>query len=73
MPKAELVADEGVAEKAEPAQLRNEARLNCVSLRSQLELEVTWGPVKGLDERPWGTPLTAPHVTTGGVMPMESN
>jgi hypothetical protein len=67
-----LAADEGAAEKAELTQLRNEDPLNCVSLRSQLELEVTWGAVKGLDERPCGTPLTAPHVTTGGVMPMES-
>ena len=46
--------------------LRNEAQLNCVSLRSQLELQLTWEPGKGPDERPCGTPLTAPHVTTGG-------
>ena len=50
-----------------PNPLRNEAPLNCVSLRSQLELEVTWEPVKGLDERPCGTPLTAPHVTPEGT------
>ena len=60
-----LAADEGAPEKAEPTPLRNEAPLNCVSLRSQLELEVTWRTVKGLDERPCGTPLTAPHVTPG--------
>ena len=50
-----------------PNPLRNEAPLNCVSLRSQLELQVTWEPGKGPDERPCGTPLTAPHVTTGGL------
>jgi hypothetical protein len=44
----------------------NEAPLDSVSLRSQFELELTWGPVKGLDERPRGTPLTAPHVTPEG-------
>jgi hypothetical protein len=32
-----LAADEGAAEKVEPAQLRNEAPLNCVSLRSELD------------------------------------
>jgi hypothetical protein len=37
------------------SQLRNEAPLNCVSLRSQLEDEVTGEAVKGQDERPfWG-------------------
>ena len=34
-----------------PLQLRNEAQLNCVSLRSQLNCEVTCGAVKGQDER----------------------
>jgi hypothetical protein len=56
-----------VNEPKKPNPLTNEAPLNCVSLRSQLELELTWGPVKGLDERPRGTPLTATHVTTGGL------
>jgi hypothetical protein len=29
---------------------------------------VTWGAVKDQDERPMlGAPLTAPHVTTGGL------
>ena len=54
----------GAAEKAEPTQLRNEAPLNCVSLRSQLDDEVTCGPVQGHDERrPSAAPLTAPQVT----------
>jgi len=58
-----LAADEGAAEKAEPAQLRNEAPLNCVSLRSELDDEVTCGALKGQDERPFRAPLTAPQVT----------
>jgi hypothetical protein len=44
--------------KAEPAPLRNEAPLNCVSLRSQLDCEMTCGAVKGQDERPFRAPLT---------------
>ena len=38
--------------RAETTPLRNEAQLNCVSLRSQLDCEVTYGAVKGQDERP---------------------
>jgi hypothetical protein len=41
--------------------------LPIVGLRSQLEAEVRWRAVKGPDERPCGTPLTAPHLTTGGL------
>jgi hypothetical protein len=37
--------------------------LNCVSLRSELDDEVTCGAVKGQDERPFRAPLTAPQVT----------
>ena len=58
-----LAADEGAAEKAEPTPLRNEAPLNCVSLRSRLDCEVTCGAVTGQDERPFRAPLTAPQVT----------
>ena len=58
-----LAADEGAGEKAEPTPLRNEAPLNCVSLRSELDCEVTGGAVKGQDERPCRAPLTAPPVT----------
>src|ERR1700722_20543976 len=47
-----------------PLPLRNEAQLNCVSLRSELDCEVTCGAVKGQDEsRPSAAPLTAPQVT----------
>ncbi len=48
--------------------LRNESQLNCVALRSQLKDEVTWGAVKGQDERPlFGGALDSSHVTTGGL------
>ena len=48
-------------EKAETTPLRNEAPLNCVSLRSQLDCEVTYGAVKGQDERPlFGGALDSP-------------
>ena len=47
--------------RAKTTPLRNEAQLNCVSLRSQLACEVTYGAVKGQDERrPSAAPLTAP-------------
>jgi hypothetical protein len=59
-----LAADEGAQEKAKTTPLRNEASLNCVSLRSQLDCEVTCGAVQGQDERrPSAAPLTAPQVT----------
>src|SRR5271165_294407 len=58
-----LAADGGAGEKAEPTSLRNEAPLNCVSLRSELDCEVTCGAVKGQDERPFRAPWTAPQVT----------
>jgi len=50
-------------QKRKPLPLRNEAQLNCVSLRSELDWEVTCGAVKGQDERPFRAPLTAPQVT----------
>jgi hypothetical protein len=37
----------GERKRAETTPLRNEAQLNCVSLRSQLDCEVTYGAVKG--------------------------
>src|SRR5713226_9795601 len=47
--------------RAKTTPLRNEAQLNCVSLRSQLDCEMTCGAVKGQEERrPSATPLTAP-------------
>jgi hypothetical protein len=53
--------------EAESTRLRNEAQLSCVSLRSELDDEVTCGAVKGQDERPFAAPLTAPQVTTGSI------
>ena len=50
-------------QKRKPLPLGNEAQLNCVSLRSELDCEVTRGAVKGQDERPFRAPLTAPRVT----------
>ena len=59
-------ANEQARERAKTTPLRNEAQLNCVSLRSQLDCEVTCGAVKGQDERrPSAAPLTAPQVTIG--------
>ena len=51
-----LAADEGAPEKAEPTPLRNEAPLNCVSLRSELDDEVTCGAVKVKMNAPSGRP-----------------
>ena len=53
---------------------RNEAPLNCVSLRSQLNCEVTRGVFKGQDERrPSAAPLTAPQVTPELLCSTEEN
>src|SRR5204862_262986 len=41
-------ANEQARERAKTTPLRNEAQLNCVALRSQLDCEVTYGAVKGL-------------------------
>jgi hypothetical protein len=60
-------ANEQARERTETTPLRNEAQLNCVSLRSQFDCEVTDGAVKGQDERPFRAPLTAPPVTTGSI------
>ena len=45
-------AHEQARERAKTTPPRNEAQLNCVSLRSQLDCEVTYGAVKGQDEPP---------------------
>src|SRR5437867_11058980 len=47
-----LAHDESAREKQTPLTLRNEAQLNCVSLRPEFDCEVTWRAVKGQDERP---------------------
>ena len=49
--------------KPQTHQRRNEAQLNCVALRSQLDYEVAWRAVKGQDERQKTAPLTALHAT----------
>jgi hypothetical protein len=56
-------ANEQARARAETTPLRNEAQLNCVSLRSQRDDEVTGGAVKGQDEPPFRAPLPAPPVT----------
>src|SRR6202022_4052555 len=59
---AELGCRQGCSRKAELTQLRNEASLNCVSLRSELDCEVSCKAVKGQDERRHSAaPLTASH------------
>ena len=52
-----------LATKTQTHQLRNEAQLNCVALRSQLDYEVAWRAVKGRDERQKSAPLTSLHAT----------
>ena len=47
-------------ERAKTTPLRNEAQLNCVALRSQLDCEVTYGAIKGQDERPLRGALDSP-------------
>src|SRR5260370_31279142 len=59
--------NERARERAKTTPTRNEAQLNCVSLRSQLDCEVSGGPVKGQDERPFRAPLTAPPLTNGSI------
>ena len=53
----------GTKNKTQTLLLRNEAQLNCVVLRSQLDYEVAWRAVKGQDERQKTAPLTALHAT----------
>src|SRR5580692_9904547 len=73
-------ANEQARERAKTTPLRNEAQLNCVSLRSQLNCEVTCGAVKGQDERrcqgsrgtaPFGGALDSPasHHRTSMLTP----
>jgi hypothetical protein len=47
-------------EKERKPLLWNEAQLNFVSLRSQLDYEVTYGAVKGQDEHPLRGALDSP-------------
>jgi hypothetical protein len=48
--------------KSKPS-TKDEAQLNCVALRPQLDYEVAWRPVKGQDERQKTAPLTGLHAT----------
>jgi hypothetical protein len=48
--------------------LRDEAPLNCVSLRPSLDYEVALRAVKGRDERQKTAPLTALHATGRSVV-----
>ena len=57
--------------KSQTHQLWNEAQLNCVSLRSSLDYEVAWRPVKGQDERPTTAPLTDLHATGRSIVDVE--
>jgi hypothetical protein len=52
-----------LATKTQTHQLRNEAQLNCIGFRSQLDYEAVWRAVKGRDERQKTAPLTALHTT----------
>ena len=54
--------------KTQTHQLRNEAQLNCVALRSSLDYELAWRAVKGRDERPTTAPLTALHATGRSIL-----
>jgi hypothetical protein len=53
-------ANEQARERAKTTPLRNEAQLNCVALRSQFDCAVTYGAVKGRDERPLRGALDSP-------------
>ena len=55
-----VAAQEDAQERAETTPLWNEAQLNCVSLRSELDCEVAYGAVKGQDERPLRGALDSP-------------
>ena len=46
---------------AKTTPLWNEAQLNCVSLRSQFDCEVTYGAIKGQDERSLRAALDSPR------------
>lgn len=60
---------ENMSRNTQTDPLRNEAQLNCISLRSSLDDELGWRAVKGQDERQKTAPLTALHPTLD--LPME--
>jgi len=51
------------SQERKPKPINEGTKLNCVALRSQLDYEVAWRPVKGRDERQKTAPLTALHAT----------
>ena len=68
-----VAAHEDAQERAETTPLRNEAQLNCVSLRSELDDEVSCGAVKGQDERPISGALDSPATHHRRSMPTSEN
>jgi hypothetical protein len=68
-----VAAHEDAQERTDTTPLRNEAQLNCVALRSQLDCEVTCGAVKGQDERPLRGALDSPASHHRGSMPTSEN
>jgi hypothetical protein len=66
-----MAAHEDAQERTETTPLWNEAQLNCVALRSELDCEVTYGAVKGQDERPLQGALDSPvrhHRTSHAIV-----
>ena len=59
---------ENIRLNTKPSPLRNEAQLNCVSLRPSLDYEIGWRAVKGQDERQKTAPLTALHATGRSIV-----
>jgi hypothetical protein len=52
-----------MSDQVETRTTKDEAQLNCVALRPQLDYEVAWRPVKGQDERQKTAPLPGLHAT----------
>jgi hypothetical protein len=52
-------------QKRKPLPLKNEAQLNCISLRSELDCEVSCEAVRGQDERPLRGALDSPATHHG--------
>src|SRR5258708_39939475 len=68
-----MAAHEENQEKAKTTPLRNEAQLNCVSLRSELDCAVSCGAVKGQDERPLRGALDSPATHHRTSIPTSKN
>jgi hypothetical protein len=59
-----VAAHEDAHERTETTPLWNEAQLNCVSLRSQLDCEVICGLSRVKRNAPFGAPFDSPQITT---------